>query len=277
MSRESSDDAAAALRARLDALRAAETKERAPNGVRGGPPPRLLQNDAGARREARFAAERARLAGPQPGPRWWVGETAFRAAFAAAAVAAVLILGATIGRAETRSQTGAPHWQVEGPVVEGPTGWTRFCAAEPGACASGETRPGATATLTPDGFAALQRFNAAVNAAYTPATDVEAHGVVDLWSLPGPATGWRADCEDYVLAKRAALLEAGWPPEAVLIAVVEGTDSPYHAVLVLRTSMGELVLDNLTDDVLPWDATGYAWVVRQSARSPRRWVRLAAG
>ena len=35
-----------------------------------------------------------------------------------------------------------------------------------------------------------------------------------------------ADCEDYALAKRAALIAAGWPPEALLLGVVKGVESP---------------------------------------------------
>ena len=84
----------------------------------------------------------------------------------------------------------------------------------------------------------------------------------------------RADCEDYVLVKQARLLKAGWPRESLLIGVVVGEESPFHAVLIVRTTKGELVLDNMTDEVREWSKTGYKWVIRQSAEYPERWVRI---
>lgn len=199
--------------------------------------------------------------------------------------AAVLALGFGAAMAQSGAVTNgarlasapidAGAWQREGVRIGGPSGWRKFCRAEPESCRlTAPRRPLAVAPLNAAERRQLERFNASVNAAFEPISDAQAHGLVDLWSLPGPATGWRADCEDYVLAKRAALLEAGWPPETVLIGIVEGFDTPYHAVLVLRTSQGELVLDNLTDAVLDWRATGLTWVARQSAAGPDVWVAL---
>ncbi|MEL6317771.1 MAG: transglutaminase-like cysteine peptidase, partial [Pseudomonadota bacterium] len=168
---------------------------------------------------------------------------------------------------------GAASEMREGGAVRGPAGYYALCARSPELCprpiAAAAGAPQAQAArLDAAGLAQLEVFNASVNARYRPMTDREAHGVADLWSLPTDA----ADCEDYVLAKRAALLAAGWPESALLIGVVVGSDSPYHAVLVVRTNHGELVLDNLRDEILDWRETGYQWAVRQSKRDPSQWV-----
>lgn len=162
---------------------------------------------------------------------------------------------------------------TEGGRHSGPRGWRELCASEPAVCAPPtRRRPGAITRLDAEGYAQLERFNTRMNAALTPANDKDAYAVEDLWRVPAP--GDPADCEDYVLAKRQRLLAAGWPAESVLIGVVRGDVSPYHAVLVLRTDRGELVLDNLTDEIRDWRESGYSWVVRQSAQAPERWVRV---
>jgi hypothetical protein len=45
-------------------------------------------------------------------------------------------------------------------------------------------------------------------------------------------------------------------------------------VLTVRTDRGEYILDNQTDEVLPWFETGYRFVKRQSQRNPNVWVNL---
>lgn len=166
-----------------------------------------------------------------------------------------------------------PEAMVEGASHSGPRGWRRMCAETPDLCAfSPKRRPHAVTRLDAQGYTQLAAFNAQINAAFEPRADSEAYGVDDLWRIP--AFGEAADCEDYALAKRARLIAAGWPPESVLLAVVRGDISPYHAVLVIRTDRGELVLDNLTDEIRDWRDSGYSWVVRQSAAAPERWVRV---
>lgn len=160
---------------------------------------------------------------------------------------------------------------TEGGGVQAPHGYQRLCARDARFCAApAEPRPGAAVPVNRDLLERLAAYNRGVNAAYEPASDMDVYGVSDLWTLPVR----KADCEDYALAKQAGLIAAGWPRESVLIGVVVGEQSPFHAVLVVRTSKGEFVLDNLTDEVLDWRDTGYTWVIRQSTEHPQRWVRV---
>ena len=46
-----------------------------------------------------------------------------------------------------------------------------------------------------------------------------------------------------------------------------------HAVLTLITDRGDLVLDNKTNNVLPWRQTGYTFIKRES-QSSMAWVSL---
>lgn len=116
---------------------------------------------------------------------------------------------------------------------------------------------------------ALQTLNAEFNRRIQPTSDIQAHGVVDHWNLPENA----GDCEDYVIAKKQALLAQGWAADQLLYAVVQRGNG-HHAVLILRTKRGELVLDNLHDQILTWQQSGYRFVTRQSASAPDSWVYL---
>ncbi|MEO1291950.1 MAG: transglutaminase-like cysteine peptidase [Pseudomonadota bacterium] len=171
----------------------------------------------------------------------------------------------------TPQATPIDYAMEEGPSMKGPRGYYELCARDAAACpAPREPRGPVMIRLSAAAWSALDTVNREINAAYVPATDYEAHGVADLWQMPHVT----ADCEDYVIAKRQALIARGWPAEALLIGVVKGTLSPYHAVLVVRTDSGDLVLDNMRDEVLGWTHSGYEWVVRQSQHDPATWVRI---
>ncbi len=45
-------------------------------------------------------------------------------------------------------------------------------------------------------------------------------------------------------------------------------------MLVVRTSEGDLVLDNRTGAVRSWARTGLQWVKIQSAENPKAWLAL---
>lgn len=191
----------------------------------------------------------------------------------AAATGAVAVRGAYDGGRERRKvfSERAPIGMTEGGGVQAPHGYQALCARDARFCeAPTQPRPGVAVPADQALLERLAAYNRSVNAAYTPAEDLATHGVSDLWTLPVD----RADCEDYALAKQAGLIAAGWPRESVLIGVVIGETSPFHAVLIVRTSKGEFVMDNLTDEMVDWRDSGYRWVIRQSAERPQRWVRV---
>ena len=54
-------------------------------------------------------------------------------------------------------------------------------------------------------------------------------------------------------------------------------DGEGHAVLTLRTGSGDFILDNLTDEVRPWHATGYRFLKRQAVDYTGHWVSIREG
>lgn len=165
--------------------------------------------------------------------------------------------------------------QIEGPRHGGPRAYHAMCARDPKLCMhdrkAGRTRvQGPAAQMTPSLWRQIFSVNMRINEQLTPRDDHELYGVSDYWT-PGIVEG---DCEDYMILKKQALIAAGWSADQVLYSVVEGTQTPYHAVLIVRTDQGDFVLDNMTDQILPWAETGYRFVVRQSAADPYSWVRV---
>jgi predicted transglutaminase-like cysteine proteinase len=155
-------------------------------------------------------------------------------------------------------------------MAEAPIGYVQYCTDNPTECSSGNGR-GRRVILTSGTWDELNSINLAVNGAVEPTTDLEIYGVLEYWTLP---TGM-GDCEDYVLLKRKALIEAGWPAEALLITVVRDEKNEGHAVLTVATDKGDYVLDNQRDDIRPWQTTGYSFVKRQSQFDVNRWVYVS--
>ena len=164
---------------------------------------------------------------------------------------------------------------AEGRPHLGPRAYHAMCAREPMLCAAdfraSTGMPGAPATMTEPRWQQVLDLNERLNDAIRPRDDIDIYGVSDYWT-EGRDIG---DCEDYIIAKKQALMRAGWRADQLLYAVVEGFRLPYHAVLVLRTMDGDYVLDNLTDRIEPWEETGYDFVIRQSAAAPANWVRVS--
>lgn len=158
---------------------------------------------------------------------------------------------------------------IVGDVTSQPIGHYRFCQRRPAEC-NVRSQPASAPRVTDFGWEVVDEINRAVNAAIYPRTDLEMHGVEEIWSYPEV----EGDCEDYVLLKRLMLIERGFSPGDLLITVVRKQDGEGHAVLTVRTSQGDFILDNLNDDVLPWTETGYAYLKRQASFHSGRWVSI---
>ena len=53
----------------------------------------------------------------------------------------------------------------------------------------------------------------------------------------------QGDCKEFALAKRSRLIDLGWPASALLIAIAHVPSGELHAVLIVVTDDGDLVLD----------------------------------
>jgi len=122
----------------------------------------------------------------------------------------------------------------------------------------------------------LQRINTQVNRSIRRSDDYATYGRADYWAS-GADHVKRGDCEDYALAKRRALIEAGVPGEALSIAIVRTFRGEMHAVLLVATNEGEVVLDNLSPWIVPWNEAPYQWLDRQAPGAPTQWVHVGLG
>ena len=151
-----------------------------------------------------------------------------------------------------------------------PYGWVDFCNRYAGEC-DGPDLPALDIVLSAVTLKEVEQVNRSVNASVQSVTDQEHWGVVDRWDYPLDGKG---DCEDYVLLKRKLLMEQGLPRQALLVTVVKDHVGEGHAVLTIRTTKADLVLDNMTDRILRWDETGYRFIKRQSQTDPNRWMSI---
>ncbi|MDQ2081335.1 transglutaminase-like cysteine peptidase [Xanthobacteraceae bacterium Astr-EGSB] len=158
-----------------------------------------------------------------------------------------------------------------GATARTPAAWTRFCKQYRDDCLVQPSAAATTVTLTPDRRQELDVVNRVFNRLIEPVSDLEQYGMVEVWNY---APNRKGDCEDYVLEKRRRLIELGWPAASLLITVVYDKKNSGHAVLTVVTDQGDLVLDNVNDDMLPWWNSGFTFLWRQSAADPNVWVDL---
>ena len=190
---------------------------------------------------------------------------------------ALLALFATAisGSAEAQTFASLPKAGTVGRIdTTGPArpvkAWTAFCERYAGECDVNAFEP-ASVTLNAKLWRTLNAVNQKVNSTIKPTTDQDHWGLVDRWDLP---TDGRGDCEDIQLQKRKILVEQyGVPKRALRMTVVIDEQGEGHAVLMVRTDEGELILDNKRDAILPWHQTGYVFVKREG-QDNRNWVSL---
>ena len=69
----------------------------------------------------------------------------------------------------------------------------------------------------------------------------------------------------------------GLQPGDLLMTVVRQSNGDGHAVLTVRTSHGDFILDNLEPRVLAWTDTEYTYLKRQSERHSGVWMQINDG
>lgn len=166
-----------------------------------------------------------------------------------------------------------PHpAMITGGVTSQPIGHYEFCQKYRDEC-NIRNRNTAAPHVTEFGWSLVEKINVDVNKTITPMTDQELFGRDEVWAYPTDA----GDCEDFVLLKRRKLMERGFSASDLLITVVRKPDGEGHAVLTLRTSEGDFVLDNLVDEVKLWSETPYTFLKRQATFNTGRWVTIENG
>jgi len=159
------------------------------------------------------------------------------------------------------------------PTASAPPGFVSFCYRFADQCAA-SANDATVVHLDVASEAVLDRVNRKVNHAISPEDDQKHYGRAEYWDIPTDGFG---NSKDYALTKRRDLINAGLSERALRIAIVITPGNYRNAVLTVVTDRGDLVLDNLTDEIKPWTDTGYQWIARQDGGGELGWVTLAGG
>lgn len=149
-----------------------------------------------------------------------------------------------------------------------PPAFSSFCKSEPRLCSTAGSKK--IVALQKQKAAELQQVNRSVNSRIKERSDRATAGKDDDWRLP-TAYG---DCEDFAIMKKNELLKRGWPASALLLTVVRYRGEG-HTILTVRTSEGDLILDNRTNAIRDWSKTPYDYFARQSqSANGSSWERI---
>ena len=178
-------------------------------------------------------------------------------------IVAIILVGSLATPVAAQSQLMQPAARR---LIDAPPGFHDSCRRYRWLCTNW------TAGAKPVGQADLldlaEKINRRVNLVVSQLSDTENYGVTDYWTLPANGSG---DCEDFVLKKYKLLLDAGVASRDLSIAVVLDRQGGHHAVLVLRHSSGDLVLDSLSSRIRPWNRIGYTFIAMQSSEDKTQW------
>jgi predicted transglutaminase-like cysteine proteinase len=152
-----------------------------------------------------------------------------------------------------------------------PMAFTQFCLKYPSDCKPqrllfGDVR----VELNKMRWSELENINRNVNSSIRPERNED--GLAGEKWLLSPVRG---DCNDYAVTKRHQLITRGWPARTVLLSEVVTVSGEHHLVTVIRTDSGDLVLDNLTDQIKPWSRTPYRWLRIQTPKNPNYWASIS--
>lgn len=165
------------------------------------------------------------------------------------------------------SPVEAAQWSEAGGRTSIPYGHLDYCKRHPQDCKP--HRVDKPAQLTNARKALLLDVTKSVNRRIKAVSDQKNYGLRDYWAIPANGKG---DCEDYVLMKRNLLLARGFSASQLLITLVQGHEP--HVVLTVRTNEGDLILDNMNDDVRPVEKTPYRYIKMQSPAHSGQWVAI---
>ena len=155
-------------------------------------------------------------------------------------------------------------------AVSAPAGANNLCGRYSWACLA----TGAGTRVAGEQLELAIRLNRQINRQVRSISDQAQYSTAEHWALP---TAQGGDCEDFALIKKKRLIEAGLDPRMLLVSTVLDRQRNAHAVLVMRTSQGDFILDNLRDEVLHWRQTGYTFLRMQDPGNPARWTAVIDG
>jgi predicted transglutaminase-like cysteine proteinase len=153
-----------------------------------------------------------------------------------------------------------------GRTVPQPLGAQLFCLENAIEC-SEQRSATQEIKMTPELWSDLVSVQRDVNQKFKPTREARF-----AWDYSVDGTG---NCVQFALEKRRALIRRGWPAGALQLATAVTPGDVGHLVLVIDTTEGDWVLDNLRADVVRWEGLHYRWIARQQGPSMGEWVSVA--
>src|ERR1017187_8794733 len=160
------------------------------------------------------------------------------------------------------------------PIVESsptlaPFQHVRFCLRYPNDCESNSAES-ERVDLNAQTLELLKRVNHRINSSILSRSKDYGRNLEDPWTI-APDVG---DCNDYAVTKRHELLDSGLPSSALRLSVIKTAAGIGHLVLVVVTTKGDMVLDNLSEAIRPWQTTSYQWLKIQSGSDSHYWNQI---
>ncbi|WP_424939888.1 transglutaminase-like cysteine peptidase [Aliiroseovarius sp. S253] len=186
------------------------------------------------------------------------------------AVRAIALVTLAAFAAPTDGFASGPNFLKAKGQGAAPPGAQRLCSTYSWACARGSS----SGAVTQGQMQVVRAVNSHINRSTRAIEDRQQYGEAERWAIPTRRGG---DCEDYALAKKRALIGKGIDPQRLLIATVLDRSRRPHAVLIVRTDAGDMVLDNVTNSIRNWRDTRYVFLRMQDPKRPSRWVNVLAG
>ena len=125
-------------------------------------------------------------------------------------------------------------------------------------------------------FEQLQTVNAYFNR-WPYRLDIEAYGASEYWATPREFLQHSGDCEDYCTTKYFALKQLGVPAGRMnIVLLIDAVSNTPHAVLAVRYGQDSYVLDNLSDQLLPYQRYTQSLPL-YSLNERYRWAYIASG
>jgi predicted transglutaminase-like cysteine proteinase len=179
----------------------------------------------------------------------------------------------SVGSVDARNRS-AQDSHLLTPIVDAsptlaPSQHVRFCLRYPSDCKSDPTES-QRIDLNAETSELLKRINDSVNMSIIPIAKSYGSNLGDGWTI-APDMG---DCNDYAVTKRHELLENGLPSKALRLSIAKTASGVGHLVLVVVTTKGDIVMDNLTEELRPWQSTDYHWLKIQSATNSKFWYEI---
>jgi predicted transglutaminase-like cysteine proteinase len=150
------------------------------------------------------------------------------------------------------------------PSLAAPVGYQIFCIKFKDQCQGGGA---SSISYTSSTASVMGRVNDSVNHAMRYRSDSS-----EDWRV-GVSAG---DCEDFALTKRSHLVRAGLPAGALRMATARTAKGEFHAVLIVKTDKGDLVLDNIRKTIVPRGQSGYRYL-KIATSNPAVWQKARAG